>query len=144
MSDTVRARIFDLQGIPHEDLGLLGVAEYGPHIPFIPKRLFFFCDVPAGTTRGGHGHRELEQFIICPRGAVRIETLDAAGEQSFALDASLQGLHIPAMTWVDIRFEEAGTVALVLASAEYDEADYIRDRDAFERALTQDANQEPE
>jgi hypothetical protein len=39
------------------------------------------------------------------------------------------------MTWVDIRFEKDGTVALVLASAEYDEADYIRDRDAFERAL---------
>jgi hypothetical protein len=66
---------------------------------------------------------------------VQVETRDALGEQSFALDTPLQGLHIPAMTWVDIRFEKDGTVALVLASAEYDEADYIRDRDAFERAL---------
>ena len=135
MSDTVRTRILPLQGIPSEDLGLLGVAEYGPHIPFMPRRLFFFCDVPAGTVRGRHAHRQLEQFIICPQGRVQVETWDAQGEQSFALDTPLQGLHIPAMTWVDIGFEEAGTIALVLASAEYDEADYIRDREAFECAL---------
>jgi dTDP-4-dehydrorhamnose 3,5-epimerase-like enzyme len=142
MSDTIRAQIFDLQGIPHEDLGFLGVAEYGPHIPFVPRRLFFFCDVPIGTTRGGHGHRELEQFIGCPQGAVLIETLDAAGKQSFCLDTPLQGLYIPAMTWVDIRFEGASTVALVLASAEYDEADYIRDMGEFERICIQNSNRE--
>ena len=135
MSDKNRSSILPLQGIASEDLGLLGVAEYGPHIPFVPRRLFFFCDVPVGIARGGHAHRELEQFIICPLGRVQVDAVDTTGEQSFTLDAPLQGLYIPPMTWVDICFEEAGTIALVLASAEYDEADYIRDKDAFERAL---------
>ena len=135
MSDTVRSRILALKGIPSEDQGLLGVAEYGPQVPFVPRRLFFFCDVPSGTARGGHAHREQEQFIICPQGRIQVDTVDALGDQSFTLDAPLKGLHIPAMTWVDVHFEGDGTVALVLASAEYDEIDYIRDRDAFERAL---------
>ena len=39
------------------------------------------------------------------------------------------------MTWVEVSFEQDGTVVLVLASAEYDEADYIRDREAFDRTL---------
>lgn len=135
MSDTARSRIHDLQGFPSEDLGFLGVAEYGPNIPFVPRRLFFFCGVPAGTARGNHAHRELEQFIICPRGSVQVETEDAMGKQVFALDAPLQGLYIPPMTWVDVRFEGTGTVALVLASAEYDESDYIHDKVEFDRAI---------
>ena len=138
MSDTARCRIQPLQGIPNETRGLLGIAECGRHVPFVPKRLFYFCDVPAGAVRGGHAHRELEQFIICPKGALNVAALDADGEQAFALDDPLQGLYVPPMTWVDLRFETDGAVALVLASAEYDEADYIRDREAFDQALSRE------
>ena len=67
--------------------------------------------------------------------AVPILATDAGGDQSFTLDAPLLGLHVPAMTWARLLFDEADNVVLVLASAEYDDADYIRDRDEFDRII---------
>lgn len=136
MSDKNRSRIIPLQGIDSEKPGRLGVAECGRHLPFVPLRLFYFFDVPEGSSRGGHAHHAQEQFMICLAGRLRIVATDGAGRQTFDLDDPLMGLHIPPLTWVDLTFDAPDTLACVLASAKYVEADYIRVRDEFDRIIS--------
>ena len=38
-------------------------------IPFDIKRVYYLYDVPVGSERGGHGHYELEQFIVAASGS---------------------------------------------------------------------------
>ena len=51
--------------------GYLGVIESGEHTPFEIKRVYFLYDIPDGSVRGEHGHRELEQLIIALAGSFR-------------------------------------------------------------------------
>src|ERR1700744_5996225 len=48
-------RMIPLQTIPMAN-GVLGVAEVSKHIGFPVHRAYYIKDVPAGATRGGHGH----------------------------------------------------------------------------------------
>ncbi|MDR9768894.1 WxcM-like domain-containing protein [Acetomicrobium sp.] len=44
--------------------GNLTFIRSNKHIPFEIKRVYYFYDVPGGESRGGHAHKNLEQFII--------------------------------------------------------------------------------
>ncbi len=125
----------ELQSIPSLDEGGLGVAEYDRHVPFVTRRVFFFHDVPKGTTRGGHAHRKQPQFIICVTGNVTVMTETATGKSKHALDRPSIGLYVPPVTWVDMRFEEKDSAVIVLTCSVYDEADYIRDYQEFLESL---------
>ena len=57
------------------------------------------------------------------------------GSHPFLLDDPRRGLYLPPMVWHDIDRLEAGTVYLGLASAPFDEGDYIRDRDEYLAAV---------
>src|SRR3546814_18208869 len=52
--------------------GILGVAEVSKHIGFPIHRAYYIRDVPAGQSRGAHGHRALRQCFLCLRGRVRL------------------------------------------------------------------------
>ena len=39
------------------------------NVPFDVKRVYYLYDVPGGADRGGHGHVELQQFIVALSGA---------------------------------------------------------------------------
>lgn len=121
----------ELQSIPSLTEGSLCIAEYDRHVPFIIRRVFFFHDVPKGTTRGGHAHRKHQQFIICIAGHVTIMTEYASRKTKHTLDRPSIGLYLPKMTWLDIRFEEKDSAVVVLTCSAYDEADYIRDFNEF-------------
>jgi hypothetical protein len=56
---------------------------------------------------------------------------DGQNRMEFHLDSPLQGLYVPPLIWSVQHDHSAGAVLLVLASAPYDPADYIRDYDAF-------------
>jgi UDP-2-acetamido-3-amino-2,3-dideoxy-glucuronate N-acetyltransferase len=47
------------------------------------------------------------------------------------LDDPARGVYVPPMVWTDLHNFSADAVVLCLASLPYDEADYIRDREAF-------------
>ena len=49
--------------------GNLTFIEGGRHIPFDVKRVYYLYDVPAGESRGGHAHHELQQLIIAVAGS---------------------------------------------------------------------------
>jgi len=117
--------------------GNLTFVESGHHLPFKFNRVFYLYDVPGGSDRGGHALKTQHQFIIAIAGSFDV-VLDAGhGRQRFQLNRSYYGLYVPPMVWRELENFSSGSVALVLASGFYDEADYIRDHGDFQQAERQ-------
>ncbi len=125
-------RIVRLQAMPHA-FGELVVAERGG-LPFDPRRAYFVHGIPSGARRGGHAHRTTWEAIIPLRGEFRV-TVELAGatKREFRLEDPAEALLVPALCWVDLDDFSEGASFLAVASAPYDEGDYIRDRGEFER-----------
>jgi hypothetical protein len=124
-----------LQRLSDPNRGTLCVAECGREVPFTVQRIFHIYDMPVGGERGHHAHRRQHQFLIAMHGGLEVTTRSRDGEQVCRLENPAQGLHIPPLTWVVIKAATLGSVALVLASDTFDEADYIRDRAEFEALI---------
>ncbi|MEF7616120.1 FdtA/QdtA family cupin domain-containing protein [Aquincola sp. MAHUQ-54] len=117
--------LIDLPKI-NDPRGNLTFIEAGRHLPFKFNRIFYLYDVPGGSDRGGHALKTTHQFVIAISGSFDV-VLDAGnGRQRFHLNRSYYGLYIPPMVWRELDNFSSGSVALVLASDHYDEADYIR------------------
>ena len=130
--DASTCRIIELPKIV-DHRGNLTFIEGGRHVPFEPKRVYYLYDVPGGAARGGHAHRQLEQFIVAANGSFTVITDDGTGRRDFYLNRSYYGLYLPTMTWREIDNFSSGSVCLVLASHLYDADDYIRDYDEFKK-----------
>jgi dTDP-4-dehydrorhamnose 3,5-epimerase-like enzyme len=115
--------------------GNLSFIEANRHVPFDIKRVYYLYDVPGGETRGGHAHKNLEQFIIAASGSFDVVVRDADDRKEFFLNRSYYGLYVPKMVWREIENFSSGSVCLVLASDYYDESDYYRDFEEFRAAL---------
>jgi hypothetical protein len=115
----------------YEARGHLTVGEMGRGMPFVPRRFFVISDVPDEGIRGEHAHRALDQLLVCLAGSVVAEVTDGTRRRSVLLDVPHVGLHIPPMVWGVQHHYTRDAVLMVLASAEYDPADYIRDFSEF-------------
>jgi dTDP-4-dehydrorhamnose 3,5-epimerase-like enzyme len=115
--------------------GDLAFAEGENHVPFPIARVFYVYDVPAQAARGGHAHRALEQVVFCLAGRMEMVIDDGERRITVVLDDPRRGVYLPVMVWHDIGGFAEGTVYLALTSAPFEEADYIRDRDEFLRAV---------
>jgi dTDP-4-dehydrorhamnose 3,5-epimerase-like enzyme len=111
--------------------GNLTFIESGQHVPFECRRVYYLYDVPGGEGRGGHAHRELQQLVIAASGSFDVAVDDGTRTRVFSLNRSYTGLYIPSMVWRELANFSSGSVALVLASEHYSEADYYREYDAF-------------
>jgi hypothetical protein len=105
-------------------------------LPFTVQRLFMLYDIPAGSRRGGHAHREQEQLIVMAAGSCIARVDNGSERREFRLDRRNEALHVPAMVWLDLEDFTDAAVCVVLASGLYDEADYIRDRAGFDRLVS--------
>lgn len=114
----------------HDERGLLAVIE-GATIPFKIKRVYYLYDVPSDAFRGGHAHKNLQQLIIPLSGSFDVHIKDGEQTKTINLNKPHKGLLIVPGIWREIDNFSSGCVCLVLASAEYDEADYIRDFKEF-------------
>lgn len=115
--------------------GNLTFVENQEHIPFDIKRVYYTYDVPGGTDRGGHAHKELEQLIIAMSGSFDITLDDGSDKKKFHLNRSYFGLYVCPMIWRDINNFSSGSVCMVLASELYSEADYYREYEDFLQAV---------
>jgi dTDP-4-dehydrorhamnose 3,5-epimerase-like enzyme len=113
--------------------GALSVAELGGVLPFAVRRVYWIHGTKPGVSRGFHAHKKLRQLCVCVAGSVRLSLFDGRREESVVLDSSAQGLLIGPGLWREMHDFSPGCVLMVLADAEYDEADYIRDRAQFIR-----------
>jgi hypothetical protein len=111
--------------------GNLTFVEGGRHVPFDLQRVFYVYDVPAGSYRGAHAHKTLDEVLVCITGSLDVRVNDGRRKATFTLNRPWLGLHVPPMIWAEEDNFATGTVYLVLASHRYDAGDYIRDYDTF-------------
>ncbi len=114
--------------------GNLTFIEAHRHVPFDIKRVYYLYDVPGGEARGGHAHKQLQQFVIASSGSFDVVLDDGNESKKFHLNRSYYGLLIPTMVWRTLENFSSGSVCLVLASSHYEESDYYRDYDMFVNA----------
>ena len=115
--------------------GNLTFIEEKNHIPFKIKRVYYLYDVPGGESRGGHAHKNLQQFIIAASGSFDVILDDGFERKKFSLNRSYYGLYLPSMVWRELDNFSSGSVCLVLASEYYEQDDYIRDYDIFKNSV---------
>lgn len=95
-------------------------------IPFSVKRVYYLYDVPSNAYRGGHAHKNLNQFMIALSGSFDVVLDDGTTKTKITLNKPNKGLLIPNGIWRELENFSSGSVCLVLASEEFDEDDYIR------------------
>lgn len=117
--------------------GNLTFIEQSRHIPFEFQRTYYLYDVPGGSSRGGHAHKELKQLIIAVAGSFDVILHDGEEKKRVSLNRPYQGLYVCPMIWRELENFSSGSVCLVLASNYYDEDDYYRDFEEFKMACLQ-------
>src|SRR5665647_1411464 len=110
-----RCRLIELPRV-QDTRGNLTFIEGSRQIPFEIKRVYYLYDVPGGAARGGHAHKQLQQFIIAASGSFDVLLDDGSNRERHSLNRSYYGLYIPSMVWREIDNFSSGSVCLVLAS----------------------------
>lgn len=113
--------------------GTLSFAQVPEHLPFTPQRYFLLYNLQANIARGAHAHRRHQQFLVCVHGSARVLVDDARHQREYELASPARGLYVAPMLWVTVLPDSTDTVLLVLTSAAYDAADYVRDYQEFQR-----------
>ena len=110
--------------------GNLSVIE-NDTIPFEIKRVYYVYDIPSGAERGGHAHKNLQQFLVALSGSFDVILNDGKEESVVTLNKPNVGLLINSGIWRELKNFSSGAVCLVVASDVYLKEDYIRDFDEF-------------
>ena len=103
------------------------------NIPFSVKRIYYLYDIPSGSERGGHAHKDLHQLIVAISGSFDITLDDGIIKKTVRLDRPNYGLLVVPGIWRELKEFSSGAICLVLASNKYDENDYIRSYDEFKK-----------
>ena len=125
-----KVKIINLPKIP-DPRGNLSFFENLNQIPFKIKRTYWIYDVPGGEYRGSHAFKESKEFIVALSGSFDVVLNDGKEEKRFQLNRSYLGLYVPNMLWRSIDNFSTNSVALIVSSVDYNEADYIREYQEF-------------
>ena len=131
MSTIQNCKIFSIPKI-EDPRGNLSVIESNV-IPYEIKRVYYLYDVPSGAERGGHSHKEQQEFLVALSGSFDVILNDSQTKKKITLNKPFEGLLIPNGIWRELKNFSSGAVCLVIASDVFSEEDYIRD---FEEFLT--------
>ena len=127
-SDNIR--IIDLPKII-DDRGNLSFFEGENQIPFQIKRCYWIYDVPGGETRGGHAYYNNKELIIALSGSFDVVVDNGVEKKTYSLNRSYYGLYIPNGLWRHLENFSTNSLALIVASEEYNESDYIRNYEQY-------------
>jgi dTDP-4-dehydrorhamnose 3,5-epimerase-like enzyme len=112
-------------------------------VPFEIPRVYYVYDVPGGASRGGHAHRKLEQMLVATAGSFEVVLHDGRRAKTIRLDQANSGIYIPPGIWRELVNFSPGAICLTLASAPYDEADYVRDPGEYRREKRNESRGSP-
>lgn len=113
--------------------GNLSFVEAQQHIPFDIARTYWIYDVPGGQHRGSHAFRTQHELIIALSGSFDVVLDDGSGKRTYTLNRSYNALYVPNMTWRSLENFSTNALCLVVASAAYNEDDYIRNYREFKK-----------
>jgi dTDP-4-dehydrorhamnose 3,5-epimerase-like enzyme len=122
-------RIVELQRLGDERGRLIALEDHATGFSF--RRAYFIYGTRPGVSRGFHAHRTLRQLVISLVGSCRFDLDDGKRRTSVILDRPTKGLFIEPMIWHEMHDFSPDCTLAVLASENYDEADYIRDYREF-------------
>lgn len=125
-----KAKLISLPVMP-DVRGNLSVVEQQLQVPFCIRRVYWIYDVPGGTGRGGHAYRSGCELIVALSGSFDVLVDDGVDRACYTLNRSYIGLYVPAGYWRELLNFSTNSVAMVISSTPYDEADYIRDYHQF-------------
>ncbi len=115
--------------------GNLSFIEEDSLLPFQIRRVYWIYDVPGGEKRGGHAFKETEELIVALSGSFDVVLNDGFKEYRFSLNRSYYGVLIPKMIWRILENFSTNSLALIVASTDYNESDYIRDFEEYFKLL---------
>ncbi|MCH5266992.1 MAG: FdtA/QdtA family cupin domain-containing protein [Lachnospiraceae bacterium] len=118
-----------------DERGKLVVIEGSRDIPFEIERVFYIYDSDHDIIRGQHANRQSEFVLINVSGRSKVKVYDGKNSKIFSLDKPMTGVYLPSMIWKDMYDFSEDSVLLVLASAHYDESEYIREKEVYEKLM---------
>ena len=130
LSKDVKRINFETKG---DARGSLVAIEGNKNIPFDIKRVYYIFDTLSGVVRGKHAHKNLKQILICTRGSCKVLIESASEKRIEELNDPSVGLYIEDLVWHEMYDFSPDCVLMVLADKHYNEEDYIRDYNQFEK-----------
>ena len=118
-----------------DERGALVSLECNKNITFDIRRVYYIYNTNKNVVRGYHAHRKLKQMAICVKGYCTFTLDDGFERISIKLDNPAQGLLIESCLWREMSDFSEDCVLLVLADADYDELDYIREYETFKKIV---------
>lgn len=126
-------QLIEFPKLGDSSVGYISVTEQQKLLPFEVQRIFWTYYTPESIVRGRHAHHATEQVLVAAAGRIIVTTELADGHiETFRLEDPHVGLYVPPHAWHTMQYSHSA-VQLVLASAPYNEADYIRDYEDFKR-----------
>ncbi len=119
-----------------DERGSLIALEAHREIPFDVKRIYYIYHTKEGVSRGYHAHKNLQQLAVCVAGKCRMILDDGKNRHDYWLDSPNKGLLIDSMIWREMHDFTEDCVLAVFASEFYNEADYIRNYEAFLKEIS--------
>lgn len=126
--------LLEFHVIPDERGNLCSI-ENSTGLPFDINRVYYLYDVPTQSRRGGHAHVALQQLLIPISGSFSVSVASRSGTKKYNLYEPNKALYIGPFVWRELLEFSSNAVCLVLASMAYDEKDYIRKREEFDRSI---------
>ena len=77
--------------VVHDPQGNLTFIEERRHVPFEISRVYHLYDVPGGAMRGGHAHRDTEEFLVAMSGSFEVIVDDGVGGRACGSTAPTSG-----------------------------------------------------
>ena len=115
-----------------DDRGNLTFLQEFDQVPFQIGSVYWIYDVPGGEEHGGSASYTNQEIIVALSGGFDVVVHDGVDEQTWALNRSYYGIHLPALTWHSLRNFSTNSVALIISSAvEQNETDSIREFSTF-------------
>ena len=111
--------------------GNLSVIEENKDVPFSIRRAYWIYDVPGGEERGGHAYLKNKEFIVAISGSFDLYLDNGKEREVFHLNRSYYGVLVENGIWRQMKDFSTNSLAFIVSSEDYDEADYVRDYEAF-------------
>ena len=135
------ADAYRLIDFPASDTGNGTLAMFqrgGPKgiIPFDIKKVLVVSGMKPGDVRGNHAHRETQELVVAIRGGCDFTIDDGTKKHAVTLNGMTQGLLLPPLVWRTYKNFQKDTILLIIADQEYDEKEYIRSYEEFQRLIS--------